>query len=875
MHVPARRSRRDSAYSANAVPWYHRPTWMPLCPSGGTIGCGRYRRFSLWVPEEPTIGNACRSLPLGPIVALTLDGADEPDPAGTEVRSGIGGRSSFCAPVPLLGSAVRCMIMAMQHPVPNPALPLAALEGSLERITFVAEDTGYTVARLAPARGGDLITVVGNLAGANPGESLRLHGRWTSHAQYGKQFQIEHYTTVLPATIQGIRKYLGSGLIKGIGPVTAERIVGTLGTDALRVIEEDPERLLSVPGLGPVRQQRIVVAWAEQRAIKDVMLFLQEVGVSTSIAVRIYKAYKDEAIRVVREEPYRLAADVWGIGFKTADAIAASLGMAHDAPARLRAGLAHTLSEATDDGHCSLPEDQLLARASGILDVPREALQGPLAELLSEEGAIAEVIDDVTQIYLPPFYHAEVALARRLGRLRSAREDRLSTFQDVEWERAFSWLQRKGIAPLAPEQAAAVTLALTERVAVMTGGPGTGKSTTTRAIVLLAQARRARVLLAAPTGRAARRLGDLAGLPAVTLHRLLELRPGGQAAYDQDRPLEADLIVVDEASMLDLLLANALIKAVPPGAHLLLVGDADQLPSVGPGEVLRDLLESGALPAVRLTQVFRQAAESGVIANAHRINRGEPPVTRGLQDFFLFVEEDPERAAKLVVDLVARRLPARFGLDPLREIQVLPPMHRGAVGVGALNEQLQERLNPQRQGVAERRFGGKIFRVGDRLLQLRNNHDKKVYNGSAGWVTAIDLERGVLRARMDDEDMEYDFGELDELTHAYAMSVHKAQGSEYPAVVVPLLTAHFPLLQRNLLYTAVTRARRLVVLVGTRRALAIAVRTAGAGKRHTALAWRLSRPAAPIPIRREGRAGTGPHETRRVAEIPPGYEAGH
>ena len=740
------------------------------------------------------------------------------------------------------------MIDAMEQPAPTPLF--ATLEGTLERVTFASEETGYTIARLAPSRGGELVTVVGNLAGANPGESLRLTGRWTSHAQYGRQFQIVSYTTVLPATIQGIRKYLGSGLIKGIGPVTAERIVATLGTDALRVIEEEPARLLEVPGLGKVRQARIVSAWAKQQAIKEVMLFLAEVGVSTSLAVRIYKTYRDEAIRVVREEPYRLAADVWGIGFKTADAIAAKLGIAHDAPARLRAGLVHTLSEATDDGHCSLPEQILLSEATEILGVPEDPLTAALGELLSEQdlgqaSAIAELIEGITQIYLPPFYHAEVALAHRLRRLLAAESGvaglPLASFRTVDWDRAFDWLSTRGVAALAPAQVEAVQVALTERVAVLTGGPGTGKSTTTRAVVELARAKGARVLLAAPTGRAARRLGELAGLPATTLHRLLELRPGGQAAYDQDRPLPADLIVVDEVSMLDLLLANALVKAVPPGAHLLLVGDADQLPSVGPGEVLRDLLASGMVPAVCLTQVFRQAAESGVISNAHRINRGEIPITRGMADFFLFVEEDSERAADLVVDVVAHRLPRRFGLDPLREIQVLSPMHRGAVGVGTLNERLQEALNPARSGLPERRYGGRVYRQSDRILQLRNNHEKRVYNGSAGQVTGIDPERGVLTARMDDEEVEYEFGELDELSHAYAISVHKAQGSEYPAVVIPLLTTHFPLLQRNLLYTAVTRAKKLVVLVGTRRALAIAVRTTGTGKRHTALAWRLNR----------------------------------
>jgi exodeoxyribonuclease V alpha subunit len=756
--------------------------------------------------------------------------------------------------------------------------PPATLDAVLERITYANEETGYTVARVATDRSSDLLTVVGALLGAQPGESLRLRGRWASHPQYGRQFQVEAYDTVLPATIQGIRRYLGSGLIKGIGPKMAERIVDHFGQATLEVIEQAPGRLVEVPGLGPKRTAMITAAWAEQQAIKEVMVFLQGVGVSTSLAVRIYKTYRDEAIEVVRREPYRLAADVWGIGFKTADQIAQRLGIPHDSPQRVKAGLQFALSEASEDGHCYLPEAELVAKATGLLGVDAELAGRCLEELVAEEGVVAESLPGTAAsegdregmgraVWLVPFHRAERALAAGLLRLLAAPTDRLPWSQAVDWTVALDWLGRTMGVTLAPEQAAAVQLSLTERVAVLTGGPGCGKSYSVRAIVALARAKRATVVLAAPTGRAAKRLSELAGLEAATLHRLLQLRPGGDAAFDRDHPLDADLVVVDEASMLDVLLANKLVKAIPPGAHLLLVGDVDQLPSVGAGEVLRDLLAADTLPRVRLTQVFRQAQQSGVVTNAHRINAGQLPVTHGLDDFFLFAEDDSDQVADLVVDIVANRLPRRFGLDPAREVQVLCPMHRGTAGAGALNERLQAALTPGREGLAERRFGGRVYRVGDKVMQIRNNYDKGtagVFNGSVGVVTALSLEDSELRVLLDeDEEVAYGFDELDELTHAYAVSIHRSQGSEYPCVVVPLTMSAWMMLQRNLLYTAVTRAKRIVVLVGSRRALAKAVRTQGAGRRYTALTERLQQGRARTdvtvsrPFRRPASTGSG------------------
>ena len=733
-----------------------------------------------------------------------------------------------------------------------PQIQRAEVTGVLERITYSNEETGYTVARVDTGRGGgDLLTVVGALLGAQCGESLKLYGRWGSHPQYGKQFTVENYTTVLPATVQGIRRYLGSGLIKGIGPRLADRIVEHFGTDTLDVIEQTPERLIEVPKLGPKRTKLIAAAWEEQKAIKEVMIFLQSVGVSTSLAVRIYKNYGDGSIDVVKTEPYKLAADVWGIGFLTADRIAQAVGIPHDSPQRVKAGLQYALSQGSDQGNCFLPEEQLISDSVKLLAVEVGLVIECLAELVVEEGVVRELLppegegaEPVTAVYLVPFHRAEISLAGQLLRLLRTPEDRLPSFASVDWTRALSWLRGQTGADLAPEQEQSVKLALTERVAVLTGGPGCGKSFTVRSIVTLAKARQAKIVLAAPTGRAAKRLAELTGCEASTVHRLLELKPGGDAAYDRDRPLDADLVVVDEASMLDLLLANKLAKAVAPGAHLLLVGDVDQLPSVGAGEVLRDLLAPGSpVPAVRLTRIFRQAQQSGVVTNAHRINEGVPPITDGMADFFLFPEEDTELAASLTVDVVARRIPARFGLNPSRDIQVLAPMHRGPAGAGNLNTLLQAAVTPSRPDVPERRFGGRTFRVGDKVTQIRNNYDKGangVFNGTVGVVTALDLDEQRLTVLTDeDEEVPYDFDELDELAHAYAVTIHRSQGSEYPCVVIPVTTSAWMMLQRNLLYTAVTRARKLVVLVGSRRALAQAVRAVSAGRRHTALDHRL------------------------------------
>ncbi|GAA0404923.1 ATP-dependent RecD-like DNA helicase [Acrocarpospora corrugata] len=724
----------------------------------------------------------------------------------------------------------------------------ASLDAVLERITYANEETGYTIARVATERSGaELLTVVGPLLGAQPGESLRLTGRWTSHPRYGKQFEVWSYTTVLPATVQGIQRYLGSGLIKGIGPKMAERIVGHFGADTLRVIEEEPGRLVEVPGLGPKRTKMIGAAWEEQKIIKEVMIFLQGVGVSTSIAVRIFKQYGDQSIDVVRAEPYRLADEVWGIGFKTADTIAQAVGIPHDSPQRVKAGLRYTLSQAADDGHCFLPAPNLAADAVKILDVPADLVTTCLEELAAAEGVIREDVPagdaTVPAVYLVPFHRAEQSLTATLRGLLTTSGDRLRAFADVDWPTALTWLKTRTGAALAAEQDQAVRLALTEKVAVLTGGPGCGKSFTVRSIVELARAKRAKVILAAPTGRAAKRLAELTGHEATTVHRLLQLRPGGEATFDRDNPLDADLVVVDEASMLDLLLANKLAKAVAPGAHLLFVGDVDQLPSVGAGEVLRDLLAAPGIPRVRLTQIFRQAQESGVVVNAHRVNNGQSPLVRDFSDFFLFACEEPEEIAALTVDVAARRIPAKFGLDPRRDVQVLAPMHRGAAGAGALNLALQDALTPARDGLPERRYGGRVFRIGDKVTQLRNNYDKGaagVFNGTVGVVTGITPEENRLTVLTDeDESVDYSFDELDELAHAYAVSIHRSQGSEYPAVVIPLATSAWMMLQRNLLYTAITRAKRLVVIVGSRRALGQAVRTRGAGRRHTGLTHRL------------------------------------
>jgi exodeoxyribonuclease V alpha subunit len=734
----------------------------------------------------------------------------------------------------------------MARPQTSPAsadTPLQELEGTLERLTYQNEENGYTVARLVPKGKTYEVTVVGALAGVNIGSLLRLRGVWTTHAQYGKQFEIRSYTLQLPATVEGIRKYLGSGLIKGIGPVTAGRIVAVFGADTLEVIENAPHRLREVPGMGEKRTGWIATAWEAQKQIKEIMLFLQSNGVSTGLAVKIYKHYGDASIGVVKNDPYRLAKDVYGIGFKTADKIALQMGLTLDAPTRLQAGLLYTLSTLSDEGHCFASRSQLTTAAAGILETRPELCQAQLELLIRQQEVVAE--DEA--IYLPPFFHAEQGVANRIRRIQLAQRDRLAVFKEVDWGKAFTWLDENNAASgkpihLTDQQTSAIRMALTEKVSVLTGGPGTGKSTITGGLIRLLQAKNCSVLLAAPTGRAARRLSEATGLQAKTIHRLLEFSPTGGSPFqrDQQNPLDADLIIIDETSMVDILLMYHLLNALEVGSHLLLVGDVDQLPSVGAGNVLRDIIDSAVVPVTRLETIFRQAEDSFIIVNAHRINQGQLPLfPQNSSDFFLFPEADPEKAADWVLDLVAKRIPARFGFNPDGDIQVLSPMHRGAVGVTSLNERLQQALNPPAPGKVEVRHGQRVLRAGDRVMQIRNNYDLQVFNGDLGKLLSIDLENQAVRVDFDGRPVEYDFTQLDELVHAYAASIHKAQGSEFPVVVIPLLTQHYMMLQRNLLYTGVTRARQVVVLVGTKQAIAIAVRNDRISQRNTRLAARL------------------------------------
>ncbi len=728
----------------------------------------------------------------------------------------------------------------------NPAAgpSLQTLDGTLERITFQSEDTGYTVARLSAKGHPQEITVVGPMSGINVGESVHLLGRWTNHPQYGRQFEVTTFSVAYPATITGIQKYLGSGLVKGVGPVTAERIVGHFGLETLDVIESSPHRLREVAGIGDRKAGMISAAWEEQKQIKEIMIFLQGHGVSTGLAVKIFKQYGPQSISTVKNSPYRLAKDIYGIGFKTADKIARQMGVPVDSPDRLRAGLVYTLGKLSDEGHCFAYRTQLTATAAKLLEVSAKNCDDQVDQQIREGELIAE--DEA--VYLPPFMYAEQGTASRLRRIQASERDRLAVFRRMDWQAAFALLDRQGSIQMTEQQKSALKMALTEKVSVLTGGPGTGKSTITAGIIRLLQMRSASVLLCAPTGRAAKRLTEATGIEAKTIHRLLEFKPTekSQFARDQANPLNADLIIVDEASMIDLLLMNHLLDAIEVGSHLLLVGDVDQLPSVGPGNVLRDIIASQVFPVTRLETIFRQSDDSFIIVNAHRINAGEVPMfEKNSRDFFLFAEKDADKASDWVVDLVSQRIPTKFGFSSADEIQVLCPMHRGSVGVSELNQRLQIALNPPAPGKSEIRHGHRVFRVGDRVMQIINNYDHQVFNGDLGRLTRLDIEESVAQVEFDDRTIDYEFAEMDQLVHAYAISIHKSQGSEFPVVVIPILNQHYLMLQRNLLYTAVTRARKLVVLVGSRQAIGIAVNNNRISQRNTRLCERLINYVAP------------------------------
>jgi exodeoxyribonuclease V alpha subunit len=715
---------------------------------------------------------------------------------------------------------------------PKRSTPTEVLAGLVDRVTFHNAENGFCVLRVKARGQRDLITVLGHAAMISAGEFVQASGTWINDRTHGVQFRASFLKATAPTTVEGIEKYLGSGMIRGIGPVYAKKLVRAFGEAVFDVIEQEPPRLRQVTGIGPKRAERIIAGWAEQKVIREIMLFLHSNGVSTSRAVRIYKTYGADAVQLISENPYRLARDIRGIGFRTADQIAAKIGIEKTALIRVRAGISYALAEAMDDGHCGLPAEELISLAQQLLEVPAELVETALSLELQGGAVIADDLDGRRCVFLAGLHRAEREIADKLKALAVGKPP----WPLIDADKAIPWVEKRTKLALAETQIEAVRVSLASKVLVITGGPGVGKTTLVNSILKILGAKAIAIALCAPTGRAAKRLSESTGLEAKTIHRLLETDPRtGAFRRIEETPLDCDLLVVDETSMVDVPLMRALLRALPDLAALLLVGDVDQLPSVGPGQVLADVIASGAVPVVRLTEVFRQAAESRIIVNAHRINQGLMPDLASVEsgDFFFVDATDPDEGVRKLLAIVRERIPKRFGFDPIRDIQVLCPMNRGGLGARSLNIELQTALNSPGE-IRVERFGW-TFCPGDKVMQVENNYDKEVYNGDLGVVSRIDMEEGELTVDFDGRDLTYGFGELDELVLAYATTIHKSQGSEYPAVVIPLSTQHYPMLQRNLVYTGVTRGKRLVVLVGQRKALAIAVKGARARRRWSKL----------------------------------------
>ena len=722
---------------------------------------------------------------------------------------------------------------------------LTDLQGQIERITYFNEETGYTVAKVKVQNRRDLVTVVGTILAPTPGEEISMKGEWVNSPRYGEQFKVVHYTSLVPASVSGIEKYLGSGLIKGIGPVMAKRIVKQFCQETFAVIDHDSKRLTEVEGIGEIRVQMIRNAWTAQKEIREVMIFLQSQGVSSGYATKIFKQYKEKSIEVVKANPYRLATDIFGIGFITADRIAERLGVAKNSELRAEAGILYVLNHLSEEGHVYYPYELLIKKCREILEVEREIIVKAFGLITEDKRIIIEDVNrstgegsgDAKAVYLARYYCAETGIANKLTSLINASVSK----RVIDASKAVEWVQRQLSLQLADRQKEAVTSAIDHKVMVITGGPGTGKTTIINAILKIFSRAGAHILLAAPTGRAAKRMSEVTGHDAKTIHRMLKysVREGG-FEKNETNPLDGDLIIIDEVSMIDTLLMYHLLRAIPVRATLILVGDVNQLPSVGAGNILKDIIDSRAVPVVELNEIFRQAQESLIIVNAHKINNGVMPIlkTSGEKsdDFYFIEKENPEEVLKLILELVAERIPKRFRLNPVDDIQVLTPMHRGTVGAENLNLTLQQTLNPREDGITR---GGKNFRVNDKVMQVRNNYDKDVFNGDIGRIVTIDTEMQEVTIAFEGRTVVYDFPDLDEIVLAYAISVHKSQGSEYPAVVIPLLTQHYVLLQKNLIYTAVTRGKKLVVIIGTRKALAIGVKNNKTDQRFTNLRYRL------------------------------------